>query len=179
MYLNKNKPQVIAVYDKSFNPTFSKVGRVWGETPRSYTGGEKMKLKKLAAVLLITAMAVSFAGCGSQNNGSGSSASASAAESTTGEKTFVYGTTGYGESMGDTGLNPHSTYSGWSTIRYGVGETLFKYSDSMEAEPWLAEGYEFVDDNTVKITLKDGIKFSSGRDLDAEAVKECFEDLTF
>ena len=173
----QNKPQVIAVYDKSFDPTFSKVGRVWGETPRSYTGGEKMKLKKLAALLLITAMAVSFAGCGSQNNGSGSSASASAAESTTGEKTFVYGTTGYGESMGDTGLNPHSTYSGWSAIRYGVGETLFKYSDSMEVEPWLAEGYEFVDDNTVKITIKDGIKFSSGRDLDAEAVKECFEDL--
>ena len=127
-----------------------------------------MKLKKLAALLLVTAMAVSFAGCGSKTEGS---ASSSVSESTTGEKTFVYGTTGYGESMGDTGLNPHSTYSGWSAIRYGVGETLFKYSDSMEVEPWLAEGYEFVDDNTVKITLKDGIKFSSGRDLDAEAVK--------
>ena len=70
-----------------------------------------------------------------------------------GEKTFVYGTTGYGVEMGDEGLNPHNNYSGWSAIRYGVGETLFKYNDNMEIEPWLATGYEFVDDTTVKICL--------------------------
>lgn len=93
------------------------------------------------------------------------------------EKTFVYGTTGYGESMGDAGLNPHENYSGWSALRYGVGETLFKYNDSMEAEPWLASDYEFIDDTTVKITLREGIRFSSGRTMDAEAVKECLEDL--
>ena len=33
------------------------------------------------------------------------------------------------------------------------GETLFKYNDNMEVEPWLATDYEFVDDTTVKITL--------------------------
>ena len=48
------------------------------------------------------------------------------------EKTFVYGTTGYSEEMGDAGLNPHDNYSGWSAVRYGVGETLFKYNDNME-----------------------------------------------
>ena len=79
------------------------------------------------------------------------------------EKSFVYGTTGYSEEMGDAGLNPHDNYSGWSALRYGVGETLFKYNDNMEVEPWLATDYEFVDDTTVKITLRDGVKFSSGR----------------
>ena len=93
------------------------------------------------------------------------------------EKSFVYGTTGYSEEMGDAGLNPHDNYSGWSALRYGVGETLFKYNDNMEVEPWLATDYEFVDDTTVKITLRDGVKFSSGRTMDAEAVKECLEDL--
>lgn len=93
------------------------------------------------------------------------------------EKVFVYGTTGYSEEMGDAGLNPHDNYSGWSTLRYGVGETLFKYNDNMEVEPWLAENYEFIDDTTVEITLRDGVKFSSGRVMDAEAVKECLEDL--
>ncbi len=58
------------------------------------------------------------------------------------EKTFVYGTTGYSEEMGDAGLNPHDNYSGWSCLRYGVGETLFKYNDNMEVEPWLAESYD-------------------------------------
>ena len=94
-----------------------------------------------------------------------------------GEKAFVYGTTGYSEEMGDAGLNPHDNYSGWSALRYGVGETLFKYNDNMEVEPWLATDYEFVDDTTVKITLRDGVQFSSGRTMDAEAVKECLEDL--
>ena len=93
------------------------------------------------------------------------------------EKTFVYGTTGYSEEMGDAGLNPHDNYSGWSALRYGVGETLFKYNDNMEVEPWLAIDYEFVDDTTVKITLRDGVKFSSGRTMDAQAVKECLENL--
>ena len=93
------------------------------------------------------------------------------------EMTFVYGTTGYSEEMGDAGLNPHDNYSGWSALRYGVGETLFKYNDNMEVEPWLATDYEFVDDTTVKITLRDGVKFSSGRTMDAQAVKECLENL--
>lgn len=93
------------------------------------------------------------------------------------EKTFVYGTTGYSEEMGDAGLNPHDNYSGWSALRYGVGETLFKYNDNMEVEPWLATDYEFVDDTTVKIILRDGVKFSSGRTMDAQAVKECLENL--
>ena len=47
----------------------------------------------------------------------------------------------------------------------------------MEVEPWLATDYEFTDDNTVKITLRDGVKFSSGRTMDGEAVKECLDDL--
>ena len=93
------------------------------------------------------------------------------------EKTFVYGTTGYGVEMGDEGLNPHNSYSGWSAIRYGVGETLFKYNDNMELEPWLATDYTYVDDQTVKITLRDNVIFTSGRSLDGEAVKECLEHL--
>ena len=42
-----------------------------------------------------------------------------------GGKSFVYGTTGYSEEMGDAGLNPHDNYSGWSALRYGVGRDSF------------------------------------------------------
>lgn len=91
--------------------------------------------------------------------------------------TFAYGTTGYGPEMDDAGLNPHANYSGWSCVRYGVGETLFKFSDSMEPESWLAESYEFTDDTTVVIKLREGVRFSSGRAMDAQAVKECLDDL--
>ncbi|MBQ6315078.1 MAG: MerR family transcriptional regulator, partial [Mogibacterium sp.] len=40
-----------------------------------------------------------------------------------------------------------------------------------------AKSWENVDELTWKITLQDGVKFSSGRDMDAEAVKQCLEHL--
>lgn len=91
---------------------------------------------------------------------------------------FRYGTTGYGPINDDAGLNPHENYSGWSCLRYGVGETLFRFTDGMEPEPWLADSYEFIDDNAaVRIRVRDGVTFSSGRALDGQAVKECLDDL--
>ena len=123
--------------------------------------------KKILAAMLAASMVMSMTGV---------PAAAKSKEKSEGT-TFVYGTTGYSEELGDAGLNPHDNYSGWSCLRYGVGETLFKYNDNMELEPWLATDYEFTDDNTVKITLRDGVKFSSGRTMDGEAVKECLEDL--
>ena len=139
----------------------------------------------ILAVMLCTTLAVVLAGCGGSGSASSASSSGSAstsgsaasASATAGGKTFVYGTTGYGVQMEDNGLNPHEGYFGWSAVRYGVGETLFKFSDSMEAEPWLATAYEFTDDTHVKITLRDGVTFSSGRAMDGQAVKECLDDL--
>lgn len=108
-------------------------------------------------------LALTLSGCGSQSSKEG--------------KTFVYGTTGYGVEMDDAGLNPHENYSGWSAVRYGVGETLFKFSDEMKPEPWLAASYEFIDDTHCKITLRDDVDFTSGRHMSATAVKECLDDL--
>lgn len=102
---------------------------------------------------------------------------ASSVGANTPAKRVVCGTTGYGVEMDDAGLNPHDSYSGWSAVRYGVGETLFKFSDSMKPEPWLATGYEFADETHCAITLRDGVRFTSGRVMDAQAVKECLDDL--
>lgn len=129
--------------------------------------GTPMTRKTVLALLL--ALTLALTACSGSSGPSGGTPA--------GEKTFVYGTTGYGESMGDAGLNPHDNYSGWSALRYGVGETLFRYNEQMEAEPWLATGYEFVDDTTVEITLRSGVRFSSGRAMDGQAVKECLEHL--
>ncbi len=104
---------------------------------------------------------------------------ASAAEEgdATKARVFNYGTTAYGPEMGNAGLNPHDNYSGWSAIRYGVGETLFRFNEAMEIRPWLAAGYEQIDDYTMKIELRDDVVFSSGRVMDGQAVKECFDHL--
>ena len=123
----------------------------------------KQNIIKLAGIILVIAAVSGIAGCGK------STAST--------EKVFYYGDTTFNAENDETDVNPHNGYSGWACIRYGVGETLFKYSDTMELEPWLAESYENVDELTWKINLKDGITFTSGRKLDGEAVKECIEHL--
>lgn len=131
--------------------------------------------KKTAAIFLsFTMLSGLLSGCGSSPQADKQEGTASKTQE---EKVFHYGTTAYGVEMGNVGLNPHEDYSGWSAVRYGVGETLFRFNENMELEPWLAQSYEQVDDYTVKITLKDGITFSSGRALDGQAVKECLENL--
>ena len=75
------------------------------------------------------------------------------------KKTFVFGDTTFNAENEEADINPQNTYAGWACIRYGVGETLFRYSDTMEIEPWVAKEYENIDELTWKITLNDGLYF--------------------
>ena len=93
------------------------------------------------------------------------------------KSTFTYGTMAYGAAMETTSTDPHNSYDGWATIRYGIGETLFKFNEKMELEPWIAESFEQVDDYTLKIKIKDNVTFSNGKKVDGAAVKACLEDL--
>lgn len=139
--------------------------------------------KKILAILLAGMMVSSvLAGCGQAGGSEASETQAGETtlarqEQTGDEKIFRYGTMAYGAAMGTVGMNPHDGYSGWSTLRYGVGETLFRFTESMELEPWLAAGYEQLDDYTVKINLKDDVTFSNGNKLTGQAVKECLDHL--
>ncbi len=67
---------------------------------------------------------------------------------------------------------------GWNAMRFGISEALFKFNDSMEVTPWLAESYEVNDEHTEwTIHLKEGLKFSDGCDLTPSKVVACFEHL--
>lgn len=94
-----------------------------------------------------------------------------------GKKTFIFGDTTFNAENGIADINPHNSSGGWGCIRYGVGETLFRFTDSMEMEPWLAENCVHTDDYTWKIDIKEGITFTSGRRVDAAAVKKCLKAL--
>ncbi|MCI8584535.1 MAG: ABC transporter substrate-binding protein [Lachnospiraceae bacterium] len=139
------------------------------------------------SLLAVTMSACLLAGCGSGNESSspsedtadsGQDAGSSSQASSEEEKVFYYGDTTFNAENDESDVNPHNGYAGWACIRYGIGETLFKYSDAMEAEPWLATEYTNVDETTWEITLRDGVTFTSGRTLDAQAVKECLDHLT-
>ena len=129
--------------------------------------GQNMKNKKcisltLAALLMLT-------GCGAK--GSDSAANADQA----GKKVLTFGCQMYTDGIVNTVTDENG---GWNAMRYGITEGLFKFNDSMEVEPWLADSYTVNDEHTEwVITLKDGIKFSDGCDLTPTKVKECFEYL--
>lgn len=88
---------------------------------------------------------------------------------------FVFGDTTFNPENEEPDVNPHNTYSGWAALRYGVGETLFRYDEQMNVQPWLAQSYKLVDDLTWQITLKPGLKFSNGKPVDGAAVKTCLK----
>ena len=119
------------------------------------------------ALLLLTALSLVLTllgGCGN-------------AAPDTGEKTMVIGDTTFNSENWEETVDPHRTYNGWACIRYGIGETLVRYTDSMELEPWLAKSWSNDGDRTWTIVLQDNVTFSSGRKMDAAAVKQCLEHL--
>lgn len=141
-----------------------------------------MRRKHILAGIMAAALAIGMlGGCGSSSsdakNTESSTAAAEKDTATSGTKKLVIGDTTFNPENAEADVNPHNDYSGWACIRYGIGETLVHYSDAMEIEPWLAKSWENVDELTWKLTIQDGVTFSSGRTMDAEAVKQCLEHL--
>ena len=150
-------------------------------------------MKKAVSLLLIVCLAITLlTGCSgnanppaaeqptAQETGASQTDAAQndAAESApAAKKTMVIGDTTFNSENWEETVDPHRTYNGWACIRYGIGETLVHYTDSMELEPWLAKSWENDGNLTWTITLQDNVTFSSGREMDAEAVKQCFEHL--
>ena len=134
----------------------------------------KKTISIILCALLIAALLVGCGGGKTESAGSGTGSAGSGSGSATGgEKTLNFGL----EAFSDGIINPmNQTNTAWNCMRYGVGECLFKFDDTMTAKPWLAESVSHNDDFTVwTITLRDGIKFSNGDALTATKVKESFE----
>lgn len=93
------------------------------------------------------------------------------------KKTMVIGDTTFNAENWEETVDPHRTYNGWACIRYGIGETLVHYTDTMELEPWLAKSWENDSNLTWTVTLQDNVTFTSGRKMDGEAVKQCLDHL--
>ena len=143
-------------------------------------------MKKTIAILMALLLTL-LAGCGgaaqpttteaTQATQAAAGETTAKAETTTQKKTMIIGDTTFNSENWEETVDPHRTYNGWACIRYGVGETLVHYTDTMELEPWLAKSWTNDGDRTWTVTLQDGVTFSSGRAMDGEAVKQCLEHL--
>ncbi len=67
------------------------------------------------------------------------------------------------------GLSPYTDDSALLT-RMGAAESLVVFDDQGLAQPQLAESWEFTDDRTVSLELRDDVVFHDGTPMDAAAV---------
>ena len=132
--------------------------------------------KAIALILSVCLVLLLLAGCGNSTSTAETGNTAQTAVPAA-KKTMVIGDTTFNSENWEETVDPHRTYNGWACIRYGIGETLVHYTDSMELEPWLATDWTNDGDCTWTVTLRDGVKFSSGRAMDGQAVKQCLEHL--
>lgn len=72
-------------------------------------------------------------------------------------------------------LDVANGWDGWIMSIYGISENLFRLDEEYVPQPCIAESYEQVDELTWKFVIRDGIQFSNGNPVTAEAVKACFE----
>ncbi|MDO5345839.1 MAG: ABC transporter substrate-binding protein [Lachnospiraceae bacterium] len=90
------------------------------------------------------------------------------------EGTVTVGVTSFADT-----LEPTEQYFSWVITRYAVGETLTKFNEDAELQPCLAESWESSEDGlTWTFKIREGVKFSNGDELTAEAVKASL-DRTF
>lgn len=142
------------------------------------------EMKKALSLILVLSLAISLlAGCGSSKSAEATQAPAAAQAPTADssapatKKVMTIGDTTFNSENWEETVDPHRTYNGWACIRYGIGETLVHYTDTMELEPWLAKSWENDGACTWTITLQDNVTFQSGRKMDGAAVKQCLDHL--
>ena len=148
------------------------------------------KVQKFTALLLSAALSAGvMAGCGGggsstdtpTNTPSGnreSEVNQQAHETerdTSGTRTMTFGIQNYGGG----GLDPAREINcAWNVSRYGVGECLFKFDNAMNVVNTLCDTYTVNDEHTEWVFhIRDGVQFSDGCDLTAEAVKASLDRL--
>ncbi len=72
-------------------------------------------------------------------------------------------------------LDPAKDYDGWVLSRIGAGETLLRLDENARPKPCLADTWEQTDDNTWVFHIRDGVTFSNGKAVDAQACKSAIE----
>jgi peptide/nickel transport system substrate-binding protein len=132
----------------------------------------KKWMKKVLSLTMVGALSFSMlAGCGSSSDSSEESTKAATeAEAATGGEITI-GVTSFADT-----LEPTEQYFSWVVSRYAVGETLVKFDENGDLEPCLAESWENSDDQlSWTFKIREGVTFSNGNEMTAEAVKSSLE----
>ena len=120
--------------------------------------------------LWVTAMALSVVACGSKS--STSTKSGTTSKATKGGALTVLEDSAFAGAW-PAGLDPATNTNGAANQPYmnSIYGQLFKLNEKGKIVPELVTGWKYEDGgNTVKLTLRQGVKFSDGTPFDADAV---------
>ncbi|MEL7564834.1 MAG: ABC transporter substrate-binding protein [Dehalobacterium sp.] len=134
----------------------------------------KPKKSSLTILTLLVVLMIVISGCGSQSdstNGQNSTQNTNTVSELPGTPqhggsltvAYVADVTNFDPIKGTTG-NDHA-------LLWPVYDTLVKFTPDMRPEPGLAESWEFPDNMTIILHLREGVKFSDGTTFNADAVK--------
>jgi len=120
-----------------------------------------MKLKSISLlIVLCLAGLLLFSGCGADNQ----TAPADGGQNASDTLTVVI-------TADPTSLDPsHISGSAMGQVVRQMYDTLFIYDEDYNIIPWLAESYEYEDDVTLVLHIRQGVKFASGEELKASDV---------
>ena len=122
-------------------------------------------MKKWKFMIGATLMSLALMGCAKTNQPSSPEAAKNAQTVTIGYTQFP------------ANIDPADEYNGWFTVRYGVGETLFKMDDQLVPQPWLAEKIEQTSQLEWKITLRNDVTFQNGEKMTGAKVEASLKRL--
>ncbi|MEO4053794.1 ABC transporter substrate-binding protein [Solibacillus sp. CAU 1738] len=126
--------------------------------------------KKILSLLLF-AFVLILSACSSDDssNGEAGGSTTSTPENQSKDLTIAIGSDMLGFDIHD-----HSNTS-TESIHQNMFDYLFKRDANDELQPMLADSYEIVNDTTLKVSLKQGVKFHNGDEFTAEDVKFSLE----
>jgi peptide/nickel transport system substrate-binding protein len=119
-----------------------------------------MKKTKSLLLSLILVLVLTIVGC------SGSTGTKTEGTAVSTKDTLIVATNAGPVDLDPHGTNDQNTYD----VRFQIYEPLVSIGVEGNIEPCLATEWEWVDNNTINFTLRDGVKFHNGNDLTAEDV---------
>lgn len=151
--------------------------------------------RKIITLILAASVGLSLAACGSASSASSSASDTSGmAQSTAFSSEEVSGTSAskaqpdtsdssssdtviIGETSMVESIDPTNSGDPWSLTADGISETLYKQDENGNLVSHLADSVTQDDANTWTLKLKEGMKFSDGSPVDAQAVSDCINDI--
>ncbi len=127
-------------------------------------------MKKFVSLFLALLMALSLVACGGgggDTTDDGSTPDDGGSASTGEDLDTLKVIQGFDPGTFEPGNNDEQ---GYNRIVRQIYETLFFFDENGELQPWLATGYTWDDDTHMRVTLREGVKFSDGTDFTAEDV---------